>query len=152
MGRTVLLRPTSAKDKKNPVQMRLGNTGPPSQGSLSDSGYAEKVSAAKDALMKLVDKQAVWYKAAPEHVQSGSSGIVIADLWNKGGRHVNSALKKEGHLSDVQEYESELARDILGAAAKEEKEESYKKLGEVMAEHEKAQKEANKAAKAKAKA
>lgn len=150
--RTVLLRPTSSKDKKI-VQLRLGNVGPPVRGSLSDEEYAEKVAAAKAALAKLVDKQALWYKAAPESVQSlsGSPDVVIADLWNKGGSHVNSAMKKEGHLSEVQEYESDIARDILGAAAREEKEASYKKLGDVMAEHEKEKQAAAKAAREKAK-
>jgi len=157
--RTVLLRPTSTKDGKKPMHLRLGNVGLVPRGSLSDEEYAEKVSAAKAALAKLVDKQALWYKFAPESVQppktdDGSPQMVLADIWSRGGRHVSSALKKEGHLSDAQEYESELARDILGAAAKDEKDESYKKLGEAMQEHQKEQaaasKAANKAAKAEA--
>jgi hypothetical protein len=150
--RTVLLRPTSSKDKKQ-IHLRLGNCGSPPRGSLSDGEYGEKVNAAKEALVKLVDKQALWYKFAPDDVQSsnGSPDFVLADLWSKGGRHVNSALKSEGHLSDIKEYESDIARDILGAAAKQEKEEQYKKLGEMMAEHEKEKKTASDAAKAKAK-
>jgi len=133
--RTLKVRSTSPKEKKNMV-LRLGNTGAPARGALSEGEYAEKVNAAKAALVKIADKQALWYKAAPDNVQS-SAEVTIADLWNKGGMHVNSALKKEGHLSDAKEYEYEFAKDILGAAAKEEKEQSYKKLGELMAEQQK---------------
>jgi len=153
--RTVLLRPTSTKDGKKPIHLRLGNVGSPPRGTLSDSEYAEKVNAAKAALAKLADKQALWYKFAPESVQppkadDGSPQVVLADIWSRGGRHVNSALKKEGHLSDAQEYESELAKDILGAAAKDEKDESYKKLGEAMKEHQEEKRAADKAAKKEA--
>lgn len=150
--RTVLLRPTSTKEGKKPLHLRLGNAGSVPRGSLSDNEYAEKVSAAKAALAKLVDKQALWYKFAPDSAQppksddDGTPQMVLADIWSRGGRHVNSAMKKEGHLSDAQEYEAELARDILGAAAKEEKEDSYKKLGEAMQEHQKEQRAASKAA------
>jgi len=157
--RTVSLRHTSTKEGKGKrlVHMRLGNAGPVPRGSLSDDAYAEKVNAAKAALVTLVDKQALWYKVAPDSVQPPSSGegvpdVIIADIWSKGGRHVNSALKKDGHLSEIQEYESEIARDILGAAAKDAKEESYKKLGEAMKEHEKEKQAAEKASRATAKA
>jgi hypothetical protein len=154
--RTVMIRATSSKERKKQVHLRLGNTGPPPRGSLSDGEYAEKVEAAKAALTKLVDKQMVWYKAAPEASQptspgDGSPELVIADLWNKGGKHVNTALKKEGHLSDVQEYISELSKDILSAAAEEEKKDSYKKLEEALKENEQAKREADKASRAKAK-
>lgn len=152
--RTVAIRPTSSKDKQH-THLRLGNVGPPPRGALSDSEYAEKVSAATAALAKLVDKQAVWYKAAPDAVQppsstDGSPHIVIADLWSKGGSHVNTALKKEGHLTDVREYESDIAKDILGAAAKAGKEESQQKLNEALSEFAAADKAAKAAAKAKA--
>merc|ERR1712224_321565 len=80
----------------------------------------------------------------------GSTQSTWADLWVRGGTHVNTALKKEGHLSDVKEYESELAKDILGAAAKDEKDDSYKKLNEVLKEHEAEKRKADKAAKDKA--
>merc|ERR1712224_1045983 len=154
--RTVLIRPTSSKDKQH-MHIRLGNAGPPSRGSLSESEYAEKLSAAKAALVKLVDKQAVWYKAGPDAVQppkgaDGEPTVVVGDLWSKGGRHVNSALKKEGHLTDVQEYESEIAKDILGAAAKDAKDESQKKLNDALGEYAKAKAADEKAKKAKVEA
>lgn len=153
--RTVALRPTSTKEGKRVIHLRLGNVGSVPRGSLSDADYAEKVSAAKAALTKLVDKQALWYKYAPENIQApaptdGSPQIAIADLWSRGGRHVSTAMKKEGHLSDVQEYESEIARDILGAAAKDEKDDSYKKLADALKENQEAQKAADKAEKVKA--
>merc|ERR1719181_2680045 len=95
----------------------------------------------------------LWYKVAPETAQStNSSGIpvVIADVWTTDGRHVGNSLKKEGHLSDEQVYDTDLAKDILTVAAEEEKKESYKKLEEALKESEKAKQEAAKAARAQA--
>jgi len=152
---TVLMRHATKKEGKGQVHVRLGNAGPPLQGSLNDAEYAAKRDASKAALVTLCDKMAVWYKFAPESVQpakstDGSPDIMIADLWTKGGKHINSALKKDGHLSNVEEYESEIAKDIFGAAAAEAKEESYKKLAEAMKESEAARQE--EAAKLKASA
>jgi len=157
--RTVVMRHVSSKDKKKTIHLRLGNTGPVPRGSLNDAEYAEKVNAAKAALAKMVDKQMVWYKAAPDASQpaasagesDGSPDIVLADMWNKGGRHINTALKKDGHLSEAEEYHSELARDILTAAAETEKANSYKKLDEALKENEKEKRENDKANRAKAK-
>merc|ERR1719181_2735655 len=146
--RTVLVRDTSAKEaRKKTIHLRLGNAGPPHRGSLDDSDYAEKANVAKAALAKLVDKQMVWYKAAPESLQApstpaGEPDVVIADLWSIDGRHIPTALKKEGHLAELQEYESELAKDILTVAAEHEKKESYKKLEEALKESEAAKREA----------
>merc|ERR1712072_690397 len=53
---------------------------------------------------------------------------------------------REGHLSHSEEYQSELGKDILTAAAEEEKKDSYKKLEEALKESEKAKQEAAKAA------
>lgn len=154
--RTVVMRHVSSKDKKKTIHLRLGNTGAVPRGSLNDAEYAEKVNAAKAALAKLVDKQMVWYKAAPDASQPASSGdgspdIVLADMWNKGGRHINTALKKDGHLSEAEEYHSELGKDILTAAAETEKANSYKKLEEALKENEKEKRENDKANRAKAK-
>merc|ERR1711971_118370 len=52
----------------------------------------------------------------------------------------------DGHLSHSEEYTSELGKDILTAAAEEEKKDSYKKLEEALKESEKAKQEAAKAA------
>merc|ERR1712048_633774 len=96
----------------------------------------------------------IWYKFAPDAVQPGNSTgevpVIIADVWSVDGRHIPSFLKKEGHLSDVAEYDSELAKDILSVASESEKKESYKKLEEALKESEKAKQEAAKAARAKA--
>merc|ERR1712014_103179 len=59
-------------------------------------------------------------------------------------------MGKEGHLASASEYESDLARNILSAAADEEKKESYKKLEEALKESEEARKK--EAAEAKAQA
>merc|ERR1719181_1037961 len=106
------------------IYLRIGNAGSPSRGSLDDGEYAEKQKVAREALGKLVDKQMIWYKAAPDAVQStNSSGspVILADVWTTDGRHVGNFLKKEGHLSDEQVYNTELAKDILTVAAEEEK-------------------------------
>merc|ERR1719181_1350774 len=135
------------------IYVRIGNTGLTPRGSLDDGEYVEKQSIAREALGKLVDKQMLWYKVAPETAQStNSSGIpvVIADVWTTDGRHVGNFLKKEGHLSHEEVYETDLAKDILTVAAEEEKKESYKKLEEALKESEKAKQEAAKAARAQA--
>merc|ERR1719454_193294 len=135
------------------IYVRIGNTGSSPRGALDDGEYAEKQKVAREALGKLVDKQMIWYKAAPDAVQStNSSGspVVLADVWTTDGRHVGNFLKKEGHLSDEQVYDTELARDILTVAAEEDKKESYKKLEEALKESEKFKQEAARAARAQA--
>jgi len=148
--RTFLVRDTSKGSKKQ-VHIRLGNTAAVSK----DGGdYEEKVRVAKQALGKLVDKQMIWYKPAPENLQppapedAAEPTIIVADVWAIDGRHLSSALKKDGHVTHVEEYVSELGKDILTAAAEEEKKDSYKKLEEALKESEKAKQEAAKAAKA----
>merc|ERR1719217_676627 len=94
----------------------------------------------------------IWYKPAPENLQPPSPEdaaeptIIVADVWSIDGRHLSSALQKSGHASHVEEYVSELGKDILTAAAEEEKKDSYKKLEEALKESEKAKQEAAKAA------
>merc|ERR1712139_701675 len=85
----------------------------------------------------------------PPSSADGEPQVVIADLWAIDGRHLNTALKKDGHLSAIQEYESELAQDILTAKAEEEKKESYKKLEEALKESEEHKRKMAKEAKAK---
>merc|ERR1719174_487510 len=96
----------------------------------------------------------IWYKAAPDTVQpanaSDATPMVFADVWSTDGLHISSFLKKEGHLSDEQVYETELGKDILTVASEEEKKESYKKLEEALKESEKAKQEAAKAMREKA--
>lgn len=147
--RTVLVRDTAAKAAKKTIHLRLGNVGQPHKGSLNDADYAEKANVAKAALQKLVDKQMVWYKAAPDDLQPAASpgnepDLVIADLWSIDGRHINTAVKKDGHGVHVEEYHSELGKDILTAAAEVEKKESYKKLEEALKESEDAKRAAAK--------
>lgn len=154
--RTVSMRHTSSKDKRKTIHLRLGNTGPVPRGALNDADYQEKVDAAKAALTKMVDKQMVWYKAAPDASQlpgseDGSPDVVLADMWSKGGKHINTVLKTDGHLSATEEYSSELAHDILGAAAETAKAESYKKLEEALKENDQHKKEQDKVNRAKAK-
>lgn len=153
--RTIAIRDAAGKGGKRTIHLRLGNTDIPPKGSLSDEDYAEKVRVAKENLQKLVDKQMIWYKVAPETFQqpAPSAGsepdIVVADLWSIDGKHISTALKKDGHLGETQEYETELGKDILTVASEEEKKDSYKKLEEALKESEKAKKEAAKAAKKK---
>jgi hypothetical protein len=150
--RTFAIRDSSSARKQ--VHLRLGNCGLVPRGTLEDGEYEEKVKVAKDALSKFVDKQMIWFKAAPQELQPANEtdkpSIVIADVWNTEGRHLPLFMKKEGHLSDAQEYECDLCKDILSVAAEEEKKESYKKLEEALKESEKAKKEAAKAAREKA--
>merc|ERR1719258_307195 len=133
------------------IYLRIGNTGSPPRGSLDDGEYAEKQRIAKEALGKLVDKQMIWYRAAPDAAQSANSSgppVILADVWTTDGKHIGNFLKKEGHLAHEQVYETELARDILTVAAEEEKKESYKKLEEALKESEKFKQEAARAARA----
>merc|ERR1719502_308826 len=149
--KTFAIRDTSKGSKH--VYVRIGNTGAPPRGSLDDGEYAEKQRVAKEALGKLVDKQMIWYKAAPDAAQSANTSgtpVILADVWTTDGRHVGNFLKKEGHLADEQVYDTELARDILTVAAEEEKKESYKKLEEALKESEKFKQEAARAARAQA--
>jgi len=149
--RTFLIR-DAGKGNKKAIHLRLGNTGAPSKEELDDGEYAEKARVAKETLGKLVDKQMIWYKAAPEELQPPAPAdpaeptVVVADVWSIDGRHLSSLLKKDGHLSHSEEYHSELGKDILTAAAEEEKKDSYKKLEEALKESEKAKQEAAKAA------
>jgi hypothetical protein len=150
--RTFAIRDASKGSKQ--VHLCIGNTGPTPRGSLDDGEYAEKVKVAKEALGKLVDKQMIWYKPAPDAVQpansSGTTPLVIADVWSIDGKHIGGFLKKEGHLFEEKIYETDLAKDILTVASEEEKKDSYKKLEEALKESEEAKKEAAKAMRAKA--
>jgi len=150
--RTFAIRDASKGSKQTHVC--IGNAGPTPRGSLDDGEYAEKKKVAKEALAKLVDKQMIWYKPAPDTVQPSNSSnttpMVFADVWSIDGKHLGSFLKKEGHLSDEQVYETDLAKDILTVASEEEKKESYKKLEEALKESEQAKQEAAKAIREKA--
>lgn len=150
--RTFAIRDTSKGSKQ--VHICLGNVGPTPRGALDEGEYEEKKKVAKEALGKLVDKQMIWYKAAPDAVQPANSSdatpMVFADVWSIDGKHISSFLKQEGHLSEEQVYETELAKDILTVASEQEKKESYKKLEEALKESEKAKQEAAKAAREQA--
>jgi len=141
--RTLAIRDTTSKGRK---LLRLGNTGGPEHGKWdNDDNKKERIEGSKAALTKLVGKQMVWWKAAPEANQpKGDAETVVGDIWLIDGRHINSLLKKEGHLSHVEEYKEELARNILTAEADEKKKESYKELEEALKESEKAKRKAAK--------
>merc|ERR1719276_830263 len=155
--RTFSVRDAAQKGK---TLVRLGNVAPVERASLTEEEYAEKVEAGKAALAKLVEKSMMLWKAAPEEHQPKEDEededldgkIVIADAWTVDGRHIPSLLTKEGHLVASPMYESEFAKDILSAAADEEKKDAYKKLEEALKESEaakaaerKAQQEAQRA-------
>merc|ERR1719276_676547 len=139
--RTFSVRDAAQKGK---TLVRLGNVAPIEKGSLTEEEYAEKVEAGKAALAKLVEKSMMLWKAAPnehqpkedEEDEDLDGKIVIADAWTVDGRHIPTMLTKEGHLAAAPVYESEFAKDILSAAADEEKRESYKKLEEALKESE----------------
>jgi hypothetical protein len=137
--RTFAVRDAASKGRK---LIRLGNVAPIEKGSLTEEEYQERVEAGKAALSKLVEKQMMLWKAAPEEHQPKSEDedldgeLIIADAWTVDGRHMPTLLKKEGHLVASPMYESELAKDILSAAADEEKREAYKKLEEALKESE----------------
>lgn len=135
---------TAAKGRKKLI-MRLGNVATLKQAAnVDDEQYAAKREGAKAALEKMVAKQMIWWKAAPDAVQPPQTGEnpLIVDAWNIDGKHINGWLRKQGHLSSVEEYSHDLNKDILTAAADQEKKDSYKKLEEAMREQSKAAKEA----------
>jgi len=130
--------------QKGKTLVRLGNVAPVERGSLTEEEYAEKVEAGKAALAKLVEKSMMLWKAAPDEHQPKEDEededldgkIVIADAWTVDGTHIPSLLTKEGHLISSPMYESKFAKDILSAAAAEEKKDAYKRLEEALKESE----------------
>jgi len=150
-----IVRDSEAKTGKKRIVVRLGNTAPRTQASNEDDeAFAAKKDAGKEILTKLIGKQMVWWKLAPEEHQpkaaegSAEDPPMLGDVWLIDGRHVNTHLRDQGHLAHVQEYESELARNILTAHSDEKKKESYKELEAALKESEEARKkEAKEAAK-----
>jgi len=136
-GRTFMIRPASSRAEKTKV--RLGNL-------RVLEGEEEE---AKEALSQIVEKQMVFWKAAPEeHQESGE--VTIVDAWTMKGNHLPKLLLASGHFSASKDYEHELARDILSAEAEAEKKESYKQLEEALKESEMERKKAAKEAREKA--
>merc|ERR1719215_948334 len=86
----------------------------------------------------------VWYKPADaEHqppAETSEDGkaeeVILGDIWTTEGRHINSLLLKEGHVTAANHYEEELARDILQAESEKGKEQAYKDLEEAIKESE----------------
>jgi len=143
--RTILIRDAKKSGK---TLLRLGNLGLPEKGSMSDEEYQAKLDSSKGMLEKLLQKQMIWYKAAPvEHqlpADVNEDGIVLADVWLMSGQHVNTLLHKEGHMMKAEHYTEELARDILTAEADEKKKEAYKELEQALKENEQAKAKAAK--------
>lgn len=136
--RTFLIRDTIKGGKK---KIRLGNVAPIEKGSMTDEEYAEKVEAGKNALTQFVDKQMIFWKEGPESAQLEGQGeatipTVVSDVWTIDGRHINGILHKAGHLTKTEEYQSDLAKDILTAAADDGKRDQYKELEKALKENE----------------
>merc|ERR1712129_263444 len=93
--------------------------------------------------------QLIHYKAASTQ-HADVDGAILADVWSSDGKHIANLLKKEGHLSHEQVYETDLAKDILTVASEEEKEDSKKKLEEALRESHEAEREAAKTSQAQA--
>merc|ERR1739844_764981 len=66
--------------------------------------------------------------------------VVVGDVWLMDGQHINSFMAKEGHVDRDQQYQSELARDILTAESDAKKKESYKELEKALKDSEKEKK------------
>jgi len=151
--RTILIRDAKKSGK---TLLRLGNVAVPEQGSMSDDEYKAKLDSAKGMLEKLLQKQMIWYKAAPDDKQlpadANEDGVVLADVWLMSGQHVNTLVHKEGHLVKKEDYTEELARDILTAEADEKKKEAYKELEQALKENEAAKQKAAKERRAEQKA
>eukprot|EP00931_Biecheleriopsis_adriatica_P109406 TRINITY_DN8366_c0_g1_i1.p1 TRINITY_DN8366_c0_g1~~TRINITY_DN8366_c0_g1_i1.p1 ORF type:complete len:260 (+),score=65.75 TRINITY_DN8366_c0_g1_i1:37-816(+) len=137
-GQTIDIRGSSRAPKQ---LLKMGNTALLKQGSLSEAAHEAKLDAAKQALHKRVDKQMIWWKAAPDSIQSAlfagvSEGInmTVADVWTLEGEHLPSALCKLGHLERLEEYDEELARDILSVEAAKQKTDQYKQLEDALKE------------------
>jgi len=139
--RSFVIRSTEAGSKKTVI--RLGNVEAIEKGG---DDYEEKVEKAKKALKQFAESQMVFWKAAPDTVQTkeevNGMPVVIADVWTIDGRHVPKAMAKAGHLGAKTEYDSEIAKDILMAESDEQKRDSYKKLEEALKENNEAQKKA----------
>merc|ERR1712012_872048 len=91
-----------------------------------------------------VHKQMVFWKAGPDEHQppapaagSKTPQVIVGDVWQMDGKHINSLMAKEGHVDRDQQYQSELARDILTAESDAKKQESYKELERALKESEK---------------
>eukprot|EP00450_Noctiluca_scintillans_P004294 CAMPEP_0194484664 /NCGR_PEP_ID=MMETSP0253-20130528/5926_1 /TAXON_ID=2966 /ORGANISM="Noctiluca scintillans" /LENGTH=255 /DNA_ID=CAMNT_0039324509 /DNA_START=121 /DNA_END=888 /DNA_ORIENTATION=- len=122
----------SAMQKKD---IRLANVGEvPRRTADDDDMYEDKVSAARAALGRVVEKQMMLWKAAPEEFQPKDGSFTLADVWTSDGRHIPKLLKSEGHLVHADDFDSEWARDILSAEAEKSKAEQYRKLEEALKE------------------
>jgi len=141
-GQTLEVRDAKATGGRKKAHIRIGNTALPERGAgASESEHEEKITKSKDALEKLVGKQMIWFKPAPDEHQPSPVGVevpvIVADVWLSDGRHLSTLMVKQGHLVAQEAYHTDLARNILSAEADEAKQESYKKLEEALRESEK---------------
>merc|ERR1719316_101395 len=140
--RTFILRDMRENATKKRRLMRLGNTAPIEQGTMTDEEFAQKKEAGKAALQEAVMKQMVWWKAADDEHQpkptedDGEEVPTLVDIWLTNGTHINTMLTEQGHLSKAEEYQSEISRNILSANSQEEKKKAYEELAEAMKENE----------------
>jgi len=148
--RTFLIRDSASTTRGGKMKVRLGNVAPVEKGSMSDEEYGEKLEAAKNALQQFVDKQMIFFKEAPAEAQpvlkegepEPEIPLVVSNVWTIDGRHINGILAKAGHLAKTEDYQDEMGKDILTAAADDSKRDQYKKLEEALKENEAAKKEA----------
>ncbi|CAE7726898.1 unnamed protein product [Symbiodinium sp. CCMP2592] len=68
------------------------------------------------------------------HRTEDASDVLVADVWTIEGEHLPSYMVQKGHLLAVQEYEEELAKDILSVASAKEKQAQYQALEEALRE------------------
>jgi len=146
--RTFALRDRAKAQRK---LIRLGNVAPVEKGEMSDEEYDAKVEAGKDYLRTFVEKQMVFYKAAPDVHQlekqaNGEDIMIIADAWTIDGKFISQRMTEAGHLVANPVYVNELAKDILSAESDKSKKEAYKELEEALKENEKAKQQAAKEA------
>lgn len=151
--RTVAVRETAGKGR---TLLRLGNVAAPERGALDEAAHAAKLTAARETLEKLLGKQMIWWKAAAQEFQppqeAGPDKLTLADVWTIEGKHVNGFMREQGHLAAAEEYQEELAKNILTAEADDKKQDAYKELAEALKESERAKaKEAAEARKAEVK-
>eukprot|EP00929_Paragymnodinium_shiwhaense_P001203 TRINITY_DN101423_c0_g1_i1.p1 TRINITY_DN101423_c0_g1~~TRINITY_DN101423_c0_g1_i1.p1 ORF type:complete len:276 (+),score=120.40 TRINITY_DN101423_c0_g1_i1:57-884(+) len=155
--KSFIVRDASAKTGRRKTLIRLGNTATTEQGELSDDDHQAKLAKSKEALTKAIGKQMIWWKAADDEVQpkvpegkKPEDTPIIGDVWLIDGRHINGWMKNEGYLAAVQEYESELARDIMSVESEKKKKEAYEELAQAMKESSEYKAKAKKEAKQKA--
>lgn len=132
MGGSIIDERTVVVRANTSLRLRLGNVAPLDRESLGEQ-YEGQLKKVKGVLSENVQGQLILWKAAPDQNQN-EVGALVADVWTSDGKHINGFLLKNGLLAAMEEYKSELARDILAVAAEQEKKKQYEKLEEALKE------------------